>query len=117
MRKHGWYIDDLFTVDRLTKVAKFLKWTKVGGYLALGIEGGIETYETWEHTHNWEKTLKAAIADMALGMAAVDGAFAALVIAGVTAPEWGTCLLVGAAAVTAASLLEEYLLNPMIKKI
>ena len=98
---------------------KFLKWTKVGGYLALAIEGGIETYDTWKETHNWEKTLKMAtkaIGDALVGLAAVDGAFALLVIVGVTSPEWGTCLLMGAAATGLATWFDNVAVNPLIEK-
>ena len=106
-------------MKNLTKVIKFLKWTKVGGYLALAIEGGVETYDTWKETHDWEKTLKMAtkaIGDALVGLAAVDIAFVVLVIAGVTSPEWGTCFLVGAAATGAATWFDRNVVNPLIER-
>ena len=119
LRKHGWYIDDIFTAKNLSKVIKFLKWTKVGGYLALAIEGGVETYDTWKETHDWEKTLKMAtkaIGDVLVGFAAVGIAFLVLGIIGITSPAWGTCFLVGAAATGATTWFDTAVLNPLIEK-
>ena len=91
----------------------------MGGYLALAIEGGIETYDTWKETHDWEKTLKMAtqaIGDLMMGFLTVEVAFAVLAIIGVTSPEWGTCLLVGAAATGFATWIDRDYLNPFLEK-
>jgi hypothetical protein len=57
-----------------------------------------------------------AIGDALVGLAAVDVAFGLLVIVGVTSPEWGTCLLMGAAATGLATWFDSGVLNPLIEK-
>jgi hypothetical protein len=119
LNKKGWQIDNLFEAKQITKVASYLKYLKGAGGGLLLIMGATKVHETWEHTHNLEATLKEAneeIADILVTVALTRAALFLLVFAGITSPEWGTCLLVGSAATGGAFLLNKLAINPLIEK-
>jgi hypothetical protein len=111
-------LDDVINTKNMLRVVKFLKFTVVLGYFAMVIEGGYDTYETWDYTHSWEATAKTAaevVTDIAMTALVGLAAVGALALLGITAPTWGACLIAGAAAATIGTWLDKDLINPLIE--
>jgi hypothetical protein len=120
MKNQGWVIDDLYQAKAIGRMVKYLKFTKIGGYAVMTVTGIAETYEAWEHTHSWEATAKEAlkvIVDVGTVALLTFIAGTVLTLVGITAPVWATCLIIGAAAVTMADVIDDKLINPIIEKI
>ena len=120
MRQRGWLIKDLIEVKKIARMASHLKYLSRAAYPVFILEGAYKADKTWQRTHSWSETLKElgeTAADVGTGMGLAGVASFALVVAGITAPVWVTCIVVGAAATGLGYALDHYFINPLIEKI